>query len=81
MLRVTRTYEFAASHRLHAAKLGDEENRILYGKCNHPFGHGHNYVLEVSAVGPIEPVTGRAADPASWCSSKPAEWKSADTAG
>ncbi len=63
MFRVTRTYEFAASHRLHTARLGDEENRALYGKCNHPFGHGHNYVLEVSAVGPIDPASGRAADP------------------
>jgi 6-pyruvoyltetrahydropterin/6-carboxytetrahydropterin synthase len=63
MFRVTRSYEFAASHRLHTAKLDERENRAVYGKCNHPFGHGHNYVLEVSATGPIDPVTGRAADP------------------
>ena len=63
MFRVTRRYQFAASHRLHAHGLSDEENRRLYGKCNNPFGHGHNYVLEVSARGPVDPMTGRAVDP------------------
>jgi 6-pyruvoyltetrahydropterin/6-carboxytetrahydropterin synthase len=63
MFRVTRCYEFAASHRLHTAALSEGENRSLYGKCNHLFGHGHNYVLEVSAAGPIDPITGRVADP------------------
>jgi 6-pyruvoyltetrahydropterin/6-carboxytetrahydropterin synthase len=59
---VTRLYRFAASHRLHTPQLSDEENRRLYGKCNHPYGHGHNYVLEVSVRGPADAVTGRAAD-------------------
>ena len=62
MFRVTRLYRFAASHRLHARALSDEENRRLYGKCNNPFGHGHNYVLEVSARGPADPETGSAVD-------------------
>ncbi len=62
MFRVTRRYEFAASHRLHAAQLNEEENRKLYGKCNNPFGHGHNYVLEVSARGPVDERSGRAVD-------------------
>jgi len=62
MFRVTRRYALAASHRLHAARLSDEENRRLYGKCNHPYGHGHNYVVEVSARGPADPETGRAVD-------------------
>jgi 6-pyruvoyltetrahydropterin/6-carboxytetrahydropterin synthase len=62
MFRVTRRYEFSASHRLHAPALSDEENRALYGKCNHPFGHGHNYVLEVSARGPLDPQSGYAVD-------------------
>jgi 6-pyruvoyltetrahydropterin/6-carboxytetrahydropterin synthase len=61
VFRVTRRYQFAASHRLHAAGLGDEENRRLYGKCNHPYGHGHNYVVEVSARGPQDS-SGRAVD-------------------
>ena len=64
MFRVTRRYEFAASHRLHAAGLSEEENRRLYGKCNHPYGHGHNYVVEVSARGPVDGATGRAVDTA-----------------
>jgi 6-pyruvoyltetrahydropterin/6-carboxytetrahydropterin synthase len=62
MFRVTRRYEFAASHRLHSARLGEDENARLYGKCNNPFGHGHNYVIEVSARGPADEVTGRAVD-------------------
>ena len=62
MFRVTRRYEFAASHRLHAAELSQEENRRLYGKCNNPYGHGHNYVVEVSVRGRLEGATGRAVD-------------------
>ena len=64
MIRVTRRYRFSASHRLHAAGLGDAENRELYGKCNSPFGHGHNYEMEVSVRGPLEERSGRAVDPA-----------------
>jgi 6-pyruvoyltetrahydropterin/6-carboxytetrahydropterin synthase len=63
MIRVTRRYRFSASHRLHAPALGEDENRALYGKCNNPFGHGHNYELEVSARGPLDPATGRVLDP------------------
>lgn len=63
MFHVTRRYQFAAAHRLHAYQLSDEENRRVYGKCNNPHGHGHNYVLEVSARGPVDPMTGRAVDP------------------
>lgn len=62
MFRVTRSYRFAASHRLHAPQLSDEENRAIYGKCNNPFGHGHNYLLEVTARGPVDS-SGRAVDP------------------
>jgi 6-pyruvoyltetrahydropterin/6-carboxytetrahydropterin synthase len=61
VFRVTRSYRFAASHRLHAPQLSDEENRQLYGKCNNPYGHGHNYVLEVTARGPLDG-SGRALD-------------------
>ena len=61
MFRVTKQYLFAASHRLHSPELGEEENRTLYGKCNHPYGHGHNYVVEVSARGPLD-ANGRAVD-------------------
>jgi len=62
MFRVTRRYQFAASHRLHSDQLGEKENQQLYGKCNNPFGHGHNYVVEVSARGPADAVSGRAID-------------------
>jgi 6-pyruvoyltetrahydropterin/6-carboxytetrahydropterin synthase len=64
VFRVTRQYRFAASHRLHAPQLNDAENRELYGKCNNPYGHGHNYVVEVSARGPADAKTGRAVDTA-----------------
>ena len=59
MMRVTRRYRFAASHRLHSGKFSDERNRELYGKCNNPHGHGHDYVLEVTAAGPLDPATGQ----------------------
>jgi 6-pyruvoyltetrahydropterin/6-carboxytetrahydropterin synthase len=50
-MTLTRTYEFAASHRLNASGLSHEENLKLFGKCNNPNGHGHNYVLEVTVGG------------------------------
>jgi 6-pyruvoyltetrahydropterin/6-carboxytetrahydropterin synthase len=53
-----RRYRFAASHRLHSEKLSDEENCRVYGKCNNPYGHGHNYVVEVKVSGTINPATG-----------------------
>ena len=60
MFRVTRRYGFAASHRLHAPQLSEDENRRLYGKCNNPYGHGHNYEVEVSVRGPADARTGLA---------------------
>lgn len=62
MIRVTRKYCFSASHRLHAPALSDARNRELYGKCNNPFGHGHNYELEVSVRGPLDVRLGRVLD-------------------
>ena len=53
MLRLTRRYHFAASHRLNSPELTAEQNRELYGKCNYPYGHGHDYALEVSVEGPV----------------------------
>jgi 6-pyruvoyltetrahydropterin/6-carboxytetrahydropterin synthase len=50
-MHVTRVFEFSASHRLHSPQLSDAENRALFGKCNNPAGHGHNYVLEVTVRG------------------------------
>ena len=57
-----RRYRFAASHRLHNANLSDAENWRLYGKCNNPYGHGHNYVLEVLVSGSLDPATGMIAN-------------------
>jgi 6-pyruvoyltetrahydropterin/6-carboxytetrahydropterin synthase len=53
-MRLTRRYRFAASHRLNTDALTPEENAGLYGKCNNPFGHGHDYVLDVSVEGPVD---------------------------
>ena len=61
-LTVTRRLRFNAAHRVHNAALSDEENRALFGKCNNPNWHGHNYMLEVSVTGPIEPRTGYVLD-------------------
>jgi 6-pyruvoyltetrahydropterin/6-carboxytetrahydropterin synthase len=55
---LTRRYWFAASHRLHSEQLSEEENRSVYGKCNNPYGHGHNYALEVTVSGPVARDTG-----------------------
>jgi 6-pyruvoyltetrahydropterin/6-carboxytetrahydropterin synthase len=57
-----RRYHFAASHRLHTAKLSEEENNRVFGKCNNPYGHGHNYTLEVRFSGPVDPATGMIAN-------------------
>lgn len=58
MVYLTRRYRFSAAHRLHNSALSEEENQRLYGKCNNPYGHGHNYVLEVTISGPVDPATG-----------------------
>ncbi len=57
-MRLTRRYRFSASHRLHSAELSEIENERAYGKCNNPYGHGHNYFVEVTVAGPIDPDTG-----------------------
>jgi 6-pyruvoyltetrahydropterin/6-carboxytetrahydropterin synthase len=62
VFRVTRRYAFAASHRLHSGELSEAQNRLLYGKCNNPYGHGHNYAIDVSVLGPLDAATGRAVD-------------------
>ena len=59
---VTRRLHFNAAHRVHNPALSDEENNRLFGKCNNPNWHGHNYVLEVSVHGPIEERTGYVLD-------------------
>ena len=49
---------FSAGHRLHNDALSAEENRVIYGKCNNPNGHGHNFIVEVTVAGEIDPRTG-----------------------
>jgi 6-pyruvoyltetrahydropterin/6-carboxytetrahydropterin synthase len=61
-LYLSRRYRFSASHRLHSEQLGEEENWRVYGKCNNPYGHGHNYVVEVAVSGPMNPMTGMIAN-------------------
>ncbi len=55
---LTRRYRFSASHRLHSNQMSAEENQATYGKCNNPHGHGHNYALEVTVSGQVDPSTG-----------------------
>jgi len=55
---LTRRYLFSASHRLHSEDMSPEENVATYGKCNNPHGHGHNYALEVTVSGSVDPGTG-----------------------
>jgi 6-pyruvoyltetrahydropterin/6-carboxytetrahydropterin synthase len=62
MVYLTRRYRFSAGHRLHNDAFDDEENRRVYGKCNNPNGHGHNYLLEVTVAGAIDPATGMVFD-------------------
>jgi 6-pyruvoyltetrahydropterin/6-carboxytetrahydropterin synthase len=61
-IELGRRYRFAASHRLHSAELSEEENGRIYGKCNNPYGHGHNYILEVLVSGKVDPPTGMIAN-------------------
>ena len=55
---LTRRYLFSASHRLHTDAMPEDWNRTTYGKCNNPYGHGHNYHVEVTVSGAVDPSTG-----------------------
>jgi 6-pyruvoyltetrahydropterin/6-carboxytetrahydropterin synthase len=55
---LTRRYHFSSSHRLHSEEMSSVENFATYGKCNNPHGHGHNYTLEVTISGSVDPATG-----------------------
>jgi 6-pyruvoyltetrahydropterin/6-carboxytetrahydropterin synthase len=59
---LTRRYGFSSAHRLHSESLSAEENRKVFGKCNNPHGHGHNYTLEVTVRGAVHPDTGMVTD-------------------
>jgi 6-pyruvoyltetrahydropterin/6-carboxytetrahydropterin synthase len=59
---LSRRYRLSASHRLHSQAYSAEQNRAVYGKCNNPHGHGHNYVVEVTVGGPVHAETGMVCD-------------------
>jgi 6-pyruvoyltetrahydropterin/6-carboxytetrahydropterin synthase len=61
-ISLTRRYRFAASHRLHRSDFSAADNARIYGKCSNPYGHGHNYALEVTVTGRVEPATGMIAN-------------------
>ncbi len=60
--RVTRRVHFCAGHRLYNPALGDDENQAIYGACSNPNGHGHNYDLEVTVEGEVDPTVGYVMD-------------------
>ena len=62
MVYLTRKAEFAASHYYHNPELTPEENQRIFGKCNNPNGHGHNYTLEVTVKGEVDPRSGFVVD-------------------
>lgn len=62
MVYLTRKAEFSASHFYHNPEFTAEENRRLFGKCNNPNGHGHNYTLEVTVKGEVDPHSGFVVD-------------------
>ena len=57
-----RRYRFSASHRLHVEHLSAAQNQAMFGKCNNPFGHGHNYTVQFTYAGPIDRQTGMVAN-------------------
>lgn len=61
-LELHRRYRFSAAHRLWSPRFTGTENRQLYGKCANPYGHGHNYTLDVAVTGPVDPSTGMIAN-------------------
>ena len=59
---LSRRYRLSASHRLHSDSFTADQNRAVYGKCNNPHGHGHNYIVEVTLGGPVDITTGMVCD-------------------
>ena len=55
---LTKIYSFSAAHRLHNEDFSEEKNKQVFGKCNNPMGHGHDYYLELTVKGDIEEETG-----------------------
>ena len=55
---LSRRYHFSASHRLHSDAYDVAQNTAVFGKCNNPYGHGHNYTVQITMSGEVDPVTG-----------------------
>ena len=58
VVKLSRRYHISASHRLHVGAFDEEQNRAVFGKCNNPHGHGHNYTIEATFAGPVDRATG-----------------------
>lgn len=61
-VHLSRRYHFSASHRLHSEAFDEAKNREVFGKCSNPHGHGHNYTVQVTLSGEVDPVTGMVCD-------------------
>jgi 6-pyruvoyltetrahydropterin/6-carboxytetrahydropterin synthase len=59
---LSRRYHFSASHRLHTDVYDKAKNQTVFGKCNNPHGHGHNYTVQVTLSGQVDPITGMVCD-------------------
>src|SRR5271170_7396213 len=59
---LSRRYHFSASHRLHSEAYDSVKNHAVFGKCNNPHGHGHNYTVQVTLSGQVDPLTGMVCD-------------------
>ena len=62
LVYLSRRYRFAASHRLYAPELSEDENQRIFGKCANPYGHGHNYQVVVTVAGEVDAETGMCCD-------------------
>lgn len=62
VMQLTRKVRFSAAHRYHRPDWSDERNRQVFGACANPHGHGHDYLLEVTVAGEVDPVTGFSVD-------------------
>lgn len=62
LVHLHRRYRFSASHRLHVEALSPEQNQAVFGKCNNPFGHGHNYTVQFTFAGVVDAQTGMVAN-------------------
>ena len=58
-ISLTKIFTFSAAHRLHSTQLSEDENKQVYAKCNNEYGHGHDYILEVTVKGEPDALSGK----------------------